>query len=281
MPQSPPQTVIRDLSPSITTFTTPFNRFAPFGYRKFVAVGNRATAIRLTNSKILLLNPIKLEPTIHEKLTQLGGVHYIACDLGHHLYVAEYVSQWPEAKTIGVTGLQRKRKDVKWDFIYSDARNSPETHFPFPEGEIETVLFEGFITRAVAWYHIPTQTLIVSDLLMNLPAKEQYLPRTSADQGPGSREFAKRAHPGSVWFRRLIYYVAAVDYSLVRRDCKRVAEWHIRRIVPCHGEVIDGDGNEAWRLVYQWFLDGSPHSGGVLWTFKEPFMRVMRWFFLM
>ena len=69
--------IIRDLDSHITTFTTPFYRFAPFGYRKFCAVGNRATAIRLNNGKVLLLNPIQLDKQIEEKLTSLGGVDYI------------------------------------------------------------------------------------------------------------------------------------------------------------------------------------------------------------
>lgn len=170
MPQN--KTVIRDVSPEITTFSVPFNRFAPFGYRNFVAVGNRATAIRLHDGRILLLNPIPLEPTVQATLTALGGVHFLACDLGHHLYVKSYVDVWPDAKTIGVLGLEQKRKDVRWDFICGDwSRGGPEDEFGFCE-DIETVFFEGFITYCVAWYHKPTRTLIQSDLLMNLPCTE-------------------------------------------------------------------------------------------------------------
>ncbi|KAK5278299.1 hypothetical protein LTR20_004095 [Exophiala xenobiotica] len=254
-------TVIRDVSPTITTFSTPFNRFAPLGYRKLVAVGLRATAIVLhdTSNRILLLNPIPLETSIRDKLTDLGGVHFIAADLGHHLYVKDYLAVWPSAKTIGVPGLERKRKDIKWDFIYGDSadrRNTPEDVFGFAE-DMETVLFEGFITLCVAWYHKPTRTLIQSDLMMNLPCTEQYSP-SSSDVGILSREFAKRAHPSSVWSRRLVYYVATTDYSLMRRDAKRVAEWDIQRIIPCHGDILDDGGNGAWASVYEWFLDGTP-----------------------
>lgn len=78
---------ICDVSPTITTFSTPFNRFAPFGYRRFVAVDNRATAILLHDDRILLLNPIQLEDAVRDKLNGLGGVHLIASDLGHHMYV--------------------------------------------------------------------------------------------------------------------------------------------------------------------------------------------------
>jgi hypothetical protein len=166
------KTVIRDITPEITTFSVPFNRFAPFGLRKFVAVGNRATAIRLHDSRILLLNPVPLEPAVQATLTALGGVHYIASDLGHHLSVKEYLSVWPDAKTIGVPRLENKRKDVKWDFICGDwTRGGPEDTFGFT-GDFETVFFEGFITYCVAWYHKPTKTLIQSDLMMNLPCTE-------------------------------------------------------------------------------------------------------------
>jgi hypothetical protein len=162
---------IRDISPDVTTFSTPFNRFAPLGYRKFVAVGNRATAIRLKDGRILLLNPIQLEPSVQEKLDQLGGVDLIASDLGHHLYIHEYLKVWPSAKSVGVPGLEGKRKDVKWDWIYKDSMTKPEKEFEFAD-EVETVLFEGFITYCVAWYHKPTKTLIQSDLMMNLPCTE-------------------------------------------------------------------------------------------------------------
>lgn len=164
-------TAMRDVSPTITTFTTPFNRFAPLGFRKFVAVGLRATAIVLHDSRILLLNPIPLEKSVRDKLTDLGGVDFIAADLGHHLYVKDYLSVWPSAKTIGVPGLERKRKDIKWDFIYSGRQNPPEDVFDFAE-DVETVLFEGFITFCVAWYHKPSKTLLQSDLMMNLACTE-------------------------------------------------------------------------------------------------------------
>jgi hypothetical protein len=95
-----------------------------------------------------------------------------------------------------------------------------------------------------------------------------------------SREFAKRAHPRSIWARRLIYYIASVDYSLMRRDAKRVAEWEIERIVPCHGDVLNEGGKEAWASTYEWFLKGRPEPGVIL-RMKVPLMNFMRWIFLM
>jgi hypothetical protein len=78
----------------------------------------------------------------------------------------------------------------------------------------------------------------------------------------------------------LIWYIATIDYSLVRRDAKRVAEWDIERVIPCHGDVIDGGGNEAWASAYEWFIRGSPEPGSMS-KIKVPFMKLMRWVFLM
>ncbi|CAN9193108.1 unnamed protein product [Alternaria alternata] len=252
---------IRDVTPTITTFSTPFNRFAPFGYRRFVAVGNRATAIRLHDNQILLLNPIQLENAVRDKLNRLGGVHLIL-----------------EAKTIGVPGLDSKRKDVNWNYIYKDWRTSPEDQFDFAQ-DFETVLFEGFITYCVAWYHKPTKTLIQLDLMMNLLCTEQYYP-SSSDQGPLSHEFAKRAHPRSIWAKRLVYYIATVDYTLMRRDAKKVAEWQIDQIILCHGDILESGGNEAWLLVYKWFLKGTAKPS-VMKRLINPIMKVARRVFLM
>ena len=270
--------VIRDLTPSLTTFSTPFNRFAPFGYRKFVAVGLRSVAIKLHDGRILLLNPIRLDKSVLDRLISLGGVHFIGSDLGHHLFIKDYLSVWPGAKTIGVPGLDGKRKDVKFDFIYQNKERKPEDVFDFAD-EMESVMFEGFMTYAVAWYHKPSKTMIETDLLLNLPSTEvcllsqtralgkrplngmQQYPTSSNDYGILSWAFGSLVYPKSTVHRFLMYYIATTDYVLMRRDAKRVAEWDIERIVPCHGDNIEGsEAHESWVSLYSWFLQGPPTS---------------------
>lgn len=80
----------------------------------------------------------------------------------------------------------------------------------------------------------------------------------------------------------MIWYIATVDYSLVRRDAKAVAEWEIQRIIPCHGDVIEGGGNEMWQEAYKWFLKGGSRPD----VFRSlvdrvGFMRLVRRVFLM
>lgn len=85
-----------------------------------------------------------------------------------------------------------------------------------------------------------------------------------------------------MWFRRLIYYIATVDFRLMRRDAKRVAEWDVKRVIPCHGDVIEEDGNGAWAAAYRWFLQADCRPGLVRWLVDvSMFMHVVRWVFLM
>jgi hypothetical protein len=66
----------------------------------------------------------------------------------------------------------------------------------------------------------------------------------------------------------------------MRRDAKRVAEWQIERIISCHGDVLDSGGNEAWALVYEWFLTGNAEPS-LMKRLMSPIMRVARRVFLM
>lgn len=117
------------------------------------------------------------------------------------------------------------------------------------------------------------------DRVRTLTECQQYHP-SSSDQGPFSREFAKRAHSRSIWAKRLVYHIATVDYTLMRRDAKKVAEWQMDRVIPCHGDVLESGGNEAWSSVYEWFLKGTAKPS-VMKRLMNPIMKVARRVFLM
>lgn len=76
--------------------------------------------------------------------------------------------------------------------------------------------------------------------------------------------------------------MATVDYALMRRDAKRVAEWDIERIVPCHGDVIENGGNAAWTSAYEWYLQSNSRPGLVRQLIgMTMLMHLVRWIFLM
>jgi len=42
--------------------------------------------------------------------------------------------------------------------------------------------------------------------------------------------------------------------SAMKRDAQIVAGWDFDRIIPCHGDVIETKGKEAWRSTYKAYL---------------------------
>jgi hypothetical protein len=66
---------------------------------------------------------------------------------------------------------------------------------------------------------------------------------------------------------------------LMRRDAKKVAEWQMDRIIPCHGDVLESGANEAWASVYEWFLKGTAKPS-VIKRLMNPIMKVARRVFL-
>jgi len=46
-----------------------------------------------------------------------------------------------------------------------------------------------------------------------------------------------------------------MNATAMSRDAKTVASWDFHRIIPCHGDVIEVDGNKAWQTAYGMYLD--------------------------
>lgn len=140
-------TVITTYPPSLVTFSRPFARFGLF------PVGGRSTAIRLTqppnSGSLWVLASTPLDEPTRAKITEMGGEvkWVVAADNVHHLYVKEWMDAYPQAKAIGVEGLDAKRKDVKWEGLYG-RKGDEGKRYGFEE-EIEARYFPTFANKDV------------------------------------------------------------------------------------------------------------------------------------
>jgi len=121
--------------------------------------------------------------------------------------------------------------------------NSSEAHV------VLTSYFDGFAKKDVAWLHVPSQTLIVADLIFNLPAIEQFSKSKSRSKAPFISKLSvkDKFHQTFVWGQ-------GTDKEAMKRDAKTVAGWEFQRIVPCHGDVIETNGTAVWKEVYARYL---------------------------
>ncbi|KAJ7484534.1 hypothetical protein FB451DRAFT_1555033 [Mycena latifolia] len=226
-----PELVIREVTPEITTFSKPFVRFS------FLPWGGRSTAIRLSTGDVWVLASTPLTHDTKAAIDRLGPVKWImAGDAVHHMFLGQFKKAYPEAKVIGVEALVEKKKAEGLELDGAYGADLAGTKYGF-EDEIYACYFSGFANKDVAWFHAASKTLVVADLLFNLPGTEQY---SNSTRGGA-------LHKRFVWGE-------GKDKAAMTRDAKTVLGWAPERIIMCHGDVIETDATKAWASAYSKYL---------------------------
>ncbi|KAM5531372.1 hypothetical protein V8D89_014965 [Ganoderma adspersum] len=237
--------VIRELSKDVWIFSCPFSVMNIF------PVGGRSTAIKLLNGDVWVLASTPLNESTKAKLREMGPVKWIiGADMFHHMFLADFKKEYPDAKVIAVDAAKMKKEvagaGLKFDGAWgADPLN---TKYGFEDDLTLCSYFTGFLNKDVAFLHKDSKTLIQTDLL-NFSAREQY------PLAGGTPFFSWSSWNPFSWMNSKTVWWLGQDKVAMRRDVKTVAEWDFDRIIPCHGDVIETGGKKAWMEAYRDFLD--------------------------
>ncbi|SPN99855.1 uncharacterized protein DNG_02707 [Cephalotrichum gorgonifer] len=258
-----PRTVIRALTPNITTVSLPFSRMGRISF------GARATLVRLSSGSLAVFSPVPLTAPVRTAVESLaggdrGGVKYvIAPDIEHHLYISDWKSEFPSAKLLGPRGLPEKRAKAgmteSFDVVF--AKSGPEGGKVDEEfdRDFEVEYVAGHPNREVAFLYKPDKVLIQADLMFNLPPEEQYsLAKEERTYGILDKLFAAvtKTEGDMTWTRRFMWYaISRANREGFNKSVRRIDGWDFDTVVPCHGDTMVGDGKERFRRVFQWHLD--------------------------
>lgn len=255
--------VIRDVVPRvITTFSVPFWRFGR------IKVGGRGTVVRLQSGALAVFSPVALTDEVKQKVSELGEVKYIAAlDQEHHIFLGPWHQAYPAAQVLGPSTLPPKRtkqknEDVPFAFLFSP--DKPVTSIsPEFDAEFDWEYVSSHINKEIVFHHKPTRTLIQADLLFNLPATEQFS-KTGVDPGSGilSKIFGalQNTKGSATWQKRLVWYGTSGGEggrSAFNKSVERINKWGFERIIPCHGDVIEGNGKAVFEKVFGWHLEAA------------------------
>jgi hypothetical protein len=204
----------------------------------------RTTIIRLDNGDLIVHDPCVIDESTKRQIDKIGIVKYIiAPGTYHHLFVTEFQKKYPNAETFLCPGLERKRPDIKFEWILG---NKPDPRW---EDAIDQVLVQG--TRhiwEVAFFHKPSKTLILVDLLENI-----------------GDDYSHKAGLLLQFWWKLIFRMwnnpkAAPEYQMgwgnkeiVKIALNKILSWDARRVIIAHGENIEEHVSEtlasAWKRV--------------------------------
>ncbi|KAL3467021.1 hypothetical protein BJX64DRAFT_301406 [Aspergillus heterothallicus] len=252
--------VIRNITPDIVTFSLPFS---PFGGVKF---GGRGTLVRLATGSIAVFAPVPLTARVREAIATLGGqVKYIAAlNIEHHLNLTQWKHAFPDAEIIAPEGLWEKRqsvpefKETMFKHIFRAADDRPSSISEEIENEFSVEYVHSHQSKELVFLHKPSKTLIEADLVLNLPATEQY---SRTDESATSGLLNKLLKPlastemSAFWQKKYVWHVSAMaDRKGFSASVQRIMAWEFDRIIPCHGDVIEHNAHEIFHTVMAPFL---------------------------
>lgn len=201
----------------------------------------RTSIIKLDNGELIIHDPCKINNAIKSEIDSLGVVKYIIAPGNfHHLFVSDFQSNYPHAETFLCPGLEQKRPDIEFDWILG---NKPDPRW---QGTLDQALIQG--TRyiwEVAFFHKPSKTLILVDLLENIGDDYQH----------------KAGLLLKFWWK-LIFRMwnnpkAAPEYqmgwgnrAIVKKGLNKVLAWDAERVILAHGENIETNVNTTLRSAW-------------------------------
>lgn len=273
--------VIRNVTPSIITCSTPFARFGKFKvggrgtigsldpfHHPVVFICSNRVAVRLESGAIAVFSPTALTPEVRSTVKELGdNVAYLAAlDYEHHIFLSEWAKAFPSAKVMGVEGLPEKREadsataGTKFSWVFTMKNKASLRIDPDFDREFDYEYVGSHANKELVFNHQPNRTLITADMVFNLPAYEQYS-RTgvAATEGLLTKFFTsfQNTRGAATWQQRFVWYVASKDdREGFGRSCRTIASWDFDRLIPCHGDVIETAGKGIFQKVMAWHLKG-------------------------
>ncbi|KGB52840.1 DUF4336 domain-containing protein [Sphingopyxis sp. LC363] len=203
----------------------------------------RMTVVRLPGGRLWVHSPIAPDDALFAAIDRLGEVGWLVAPSSiHYWYVADWQVRYPAAQTLAVPGLAEK---AKRDFRVDALLDGPA--MPLPD-DIAGVLVPGTMVSEAVFFHRPSRTVILTDLIENFePA------RVRSRLFRSLVRLAGVAHPGggtpadmrlTFWPRR----------RAVRAAMAQILAWDCERVVMAHGLPYESGGAAELRRAFGWAL---------------------------
>jgi Domain of unknown function (DUF4336) len=253
--------VMRDITPNLTTLSTPFSAYG------MIKVGIRGTVVKLQTGALAVFSPVALTPDVQSKIRSMGNkVKYLsALNIEHHIFLTPWALAYPDAQIIGVEGLPEKRdrdpatSGLKFSHIFTKSNKLDHRISDEFDEEFSYEYIHSHRNGELVFFHQPTKTMIQADLIFNPPATEQYS-RSGESPTSGILTGIFNGFMGidgeALWQRRWLYYTfGASDRAGFAESVKRMDRWDVQRVIPCHGDVIESGGKGVFDKMMSWYRE--------------------------
>ena len=209
----------------------------------------RMTVLRLSNGDMLLHSPTGFNAGLMAEIQRIGPIrHLVAPNIAHWMYLKDWQDACPDALVWAPPGL-RKRGAVRRSGLRID-HDLGAAAPPAWSAEIEQVVVPGAGFQEIAFFHRPSRTLVLTDLVVNIEPEK--LPRFAR---PAAGLLGVLAPNG-----RAPAYVRLL-FLAKRREAggaaARLVALSPERVVFAHGLIFDRAGTQALKRSLAWLLPGA------------------------
>lgn len=214
------------------------SRFRVFG----VPLQSRMTVVRLKDGTLWLHSPVAPTAELVSAVERLGPVcDLVAPNCFHHLWVEAWRNEFAGAHLHVARELTRKRRSLSADGVLEPTPVRWEEDFRMLPLDGVPRLGE------VIFLHRPTRTLILTDLVANVGARDPWgLRLWTTMNGIYGRL-------GSTRFVRLMVR----RREAARETLRHVLTWDFDRVIMAHGAIIERGGKMALEGALRWLLCGA------------------------
>ncbi|MBW4332099.1 DUF4336 domain-containing protein [Stakelama sp. CBK3Z-3] len=237
-----PLMVLKPFADDIWTMDGPEIRMNWLGLK--IPFTTRMTLVRLPDGGIWVHSPTGQDGMVMDAVESLGPVrHLVAPNSIHYWWLPQWHARFPDARVHGVAGLSQKAKRHLPPLEV--LRATAPTGWA---GTIDQVIVPGDVVTEADFFHRPSRTLILTDLIENFEPQRirsrvlRFLMRlTGAVDPDGQAPIDLRA---TFWRHR----------ASVRAAVEQMIEWEPDHIILAHGRCYDKDGVGELRRSFRWVL---------------------------
>lgn len=237
----PPLDTLKPVADDVWIVDGPVIRFGPVWAR--MPFPTRMTVIRLPGDALFIHSPTPLTDGLREDVARIGRPAWIVGpNRIHYWWIPDWRNAYPDAEIYLAPRIREQAGD-RIDFPASELVG--ETGYPWDEAIATLPIESGYMTE-VEFFHRPSRTLVLTDLIENFEPEKlgslwtRWLTRLGGVQDPdGQMPRDMRL----TFFRRK---------ATLRRAVETMIRWKPDRVILAHGRWYEEDGEAELRRAFRW-----------------------------
>ncbi|AYG64513.1 DUF4336 domain-containing protein [Rhizobium jaguaris] len=237
-----PINVYKPIGPDIGIVDGPFEYLTVGGVRLPLPFTTRMTIVRLSNGTLFLHSPIKFDEALASDLRRRGTIrHLVSPNQFHYAHIGEWSKAFPDAITWASPHVRQRARARHIDITFArDLDLSPPEEW---RQDIDQTLFPGGYFKEFIFFHKTSETLILTDTIINIELNKMPEPWRTATK-----------LSGMYYPRGQIFFGMLLPLLLQRRKANasfaKIRSWRPKHIVLSHGRCIESRGDEVITRIF-------------------------------